>query len=224
MTLINRRNALFGTIGQIASVGTLALFGHGLTIDLAEAAPKKAAGARGKTVERWMNGWMSPRPGFSSARRMPVGPLHVSRFREPMYFLTRQIGWKPNDNQTKKLEAVEVPVGFVTDFASIPQVFWSILRPDGEYTYPAIIHDYLYWTQTRPREEADEIFRFGMQDFEIPAWKVNTIYQAVRAAGGVAWDGNARLKGQGEKRVLKVFPEDPRTRWRDWKARPDVFA
>ena len=49
-----------------------------------------------------------------------------------------------------------MPTGFVTDFASIPPIFYSVLRPDGEYAYAAVIHDYLYWTQTRPREDADE--------------------------------------------------------------------
>jgi hypothetical protein len=77
--------------------------------------------------------------------------------------------------------------------------------------------------QTTSREDADEIFRLGMQDFEINSATVGIIYRAVRLAGSSAWQQNAKLKASGEKRVLKIFPEDPRLRWQDWKKRPDVF-
>lgn len=39
---------------------------------------------------------------------------------------------------------VHVPVGFVTDFASIPRMFWSIMPPEGWYGKAAVLHDYLY--------------------------------------------------------------------------------
>lgn len=169
-----------------------------------------------RTVAAWMAEWMQ-------AARAPGGVLHLSRFKDPIYFLTRPgVGWKPNAGQ-ERYQPVEVPVGFVTDFTSIPRVFWSLLRPDGEYTYPAIVHDWMYWTQERPREEADEIFRLGMQDFAIDGATVATIYNAVRLGGGTAWRGNARLKEGGERRILKVFPDDPRIRWSEWKRRPEVF-
>jgi hypothetical protein len=103
-------------------------------------------------------------------------------------------------------------------------MFWSLLRPDGVYTYPAIVHDYMYWMQDRPREVADEIFRFGMQDFNIDRVTVTAIYEAVRLGGGSAWNSNAKLKHEGEKRVLKEFPQDPKISWDDWKRRPDVFV
>src|SRR5262249_26219157 len=123
----------------------------------------------------------------------------------------------------ERYRSVNVPIGFVTDFASIPRIFWSLLRPDGRYTHPAIVHDYLYWTQTTSREDADEIFRIMMEDFSIGTVIITTIHSAVRLAGGMAWDSNAKLRAGGEKRILKRFPEDPRTTWEDWKRRPDVF-
>ncbi len=40
---------------------------------------------------------------------------------------------------------LEVPAGFVTDFASIPRIFWSLLSPtDLRYSKPAVVHDYGY--------------------------------------------------------------------------------
>ena len=166
-------------------------------------------------IEEWMTAWMSS--------KLPVGALHVGRFVEPVYYLTKPIQWKPNPGQEDKYKAVDVPIGFVTDFASIPRVFWSLLRPDGEYTYPAILHDFLYWTQERPRDVADQIFKIGMEEFSISKTTIGTIYEAVRLGGASAWESNAKAKGNDEKRVLKQFPADPRTRWADWKRLPDVF-
>ena len=40
--------------------------------------------------------------------------------------------------------AIRVPVGFVTDFASIPRVFWDWIPPTGAYGKAAVVHDYLY--------------------------------------------------------------------------------
>lgn len=42
---------------------------------------------------------------------------------------------------------VEVTVGFVTDFASVPRMFWSIIPPWGKYGKAAVIHDWLWREQ-----------------------------------------------------------------------------
>jgi Protein of unknown function (DUF1353) len=165
-------------------------------------------------ADEWIKKWMKSLGSVSE-------PLHLGRFSDRMYFLRKAIGWKPNPGQD--LPEINVPVGFVTDFASIPRVFWSLLPPDGQYTYPAIIHDYLYWDQSISRDKADMILRYAMEDFKVNSVTIETIYAGVRAGGGFAWDGNASLKQSGENRILKIFPEDPTIRWLDWKRRNDVF-
>jgi len=170
-----------------------------------------------RTAEEWMNAWMN------SPQRGEEGTLFLGRFVEPIYFLTKPITWKPNPEQ-KGYQPVTAPVGFVTDLASIPRPFWSFLRPDGGYVYSAILHDYMYWTQTRSRETADTIFKLGMQDFDVKPTIIDTIFRAVRLGGGSAWEDNQKQKRAGEKRFLRVFPEDPRTRWADYKKRPGVFS
>jgi hypothetical protein len=162
-----------------------------------------------RTVERWMDEWMK-------RDKKAVGSLHLSRFADPIYFLTKPITWKPNPGQ-ESFEAVTVPIGFVTDFASIPRIFWSVLPPDGRYTYPAILHDYLYWTQERPRGVADSILKFGMEDFSVASVTSNAIYAAVHTFGGSAWNENTKLKSRGEKRILKRFPDEPTVTWADWR-------
>ncbi|WP_271519133.1 DUF1353 domain-containing protein [Bradyrhizobium sp. CCBAU 53380] len=166
-------------------------------------------------IKQWMEEWIR-------LDKKPVGPLHVGRFAERMYFLLRPIRWEPNPNQAG-YSAVTVPTGFVTDFASIPRVFWSALPPDGQYTYPAIVHDYLYWSQAGSREDADSILKFGMEDFGIGAPTVTAIYEAVRAFGQSAWDANTRLKAAGERRILCRYPDNPTTAWDDWKKTPGVL-
>jgi hypothetical protein len=166
-------------------------------------------------IARWMNEWM--------VRKAPAGTLHVSRFKDGIWFLTKPIGWKPDGSANERFKPLEVPTGFVTDFASIPRVFWSLLPPDGEYTYPAILHDYLYWIQERTREESDEILKLSMQEFGIRSSIVTAIYNAVRIGGGASWSENERIKKRGEKRILVQFPDDPRIRWTDWKKKEGVF-
>jgi Protein of unknown function (DUF1353) len=168
------------------------------------------------TAEQWMDRWMS-------VDRAPGGILQISRFKEPMYFLLKPISWTPNRGQERNA-LVDVPIGFVTDFASIPRAFWSFLPTDGDYAYAAVIHDFLYWTQTRPRAAADEILKLAMQDFKIDRVIIEVVYRAVRVGGSSAWSANAKLKASGEGRVLKVFPTDPTTSWNDWKSRPGMFA
>ncbi|WP_316227166.1 MULTISPECIES: DUF1353 domain-containing protein [unclassified Bradyrhizobium] len=181
----------------------------------ASAARKKAQIS--SQVEAWMNRWMT-------GEKKLGGAMRVSRFRDPIYFLIAPISWTPNLNDAGKYQAVEVPTGFVTDFASIPPIFFSVLRADGEYAYAAVIHDYLYWTQMRTREEADEIIKLAMRDLKVDSVKLTAIYEAVRHFGGKAWNDNARLKSQGEKRILIKFPDDPTINWEEWKKQPGVFA
>lgn len=183
---------------------------------LAETMVKKGAEAYVDPVamEAWMNTWMSARD--------PVGTLHMSRFKDRTYFLLKQIGWRPNPGGPK-LPAVSVPKGFVTDFASIPRILWSILPPDGDYTYPSIIHDYLYWTQNTSRAIADEVFKSAMIDFKISSSEINSIYSGVRAGGQAAWNSNEKLRKSGERRILKKFPESPIISWAEWKTDKSNF-
>jgi Protein of unknown function (DUF1353) len=168
-------------------------------------------------VEKNRSAAANPRsPEAPSFLANPTNSLYLSRFADPVYFLTRPLSWKGS-----KYEGVEVPVGFVVTFDSVPQ---SLIRPEGDFIIPMIIHDYLYWTQAKSREVSDEIFRLALQDFAVDQKMISTFYQAIRAFGQQAWDDNARLKAQGEKRVLKEFPKDPKTRWSDWKTRPGVFS
>lgn len=176
-----------------------------------------------QSSDEWMSQWMRESQSTASGDGAPAGLLYVGRFADPVYFLREAISWKPNPPEQGAYNPVQVPVGFVTDFASVPRLFWSALRPDGLYAYAAIIHDYLYWEQPLPRKTCDEILKLCMQDFGVGALSKWAIYAAVRMGGGSAWSENASLKVAGEKRILKRFPDDPTIQWVQWKTRADIY-
>jgi hypothetical protein len=178
------------------------------------------AAALSNVAEATQKDWFDEVLGSGKAVK---GGLKLYRFSDEIYAITSPINWSPNPDSAKELKKVEVPAGFITDFASVPRIFWSILPRDGLYVYPAIIHDYMYWMQDGARDIADETLREGMQDFKVDTISINAIYWAVRAGGGSAWAGNAKLKEKGDKRIIRKFPEDPLVSWLDWKKDAAVF-
>ncbi len=78
---------------------------------------------------------------------------------------------------------ITVPVGFITDFASVPRApiaFW--LTGDTAHE-PAVIHDYLYATGLLPRALADSVLLEAMAVEGVPSWRRYAMYYAVRAFG-----------------------------------------
>lgn len=181
--------------------------------------PARAVGKEEYADPEAADKWLYP---LLHAPGAVAGALHIGRFRDRIYYLDKKIQWKPGPGQSGP--EVVVPAGFVTDLASIPRIFWSVLPTDGVYTFPAIVHDYLYWTQTLPREVADDVLRQGMDDMKVPAVDAWAIHKAVRLGGGGAWEKNTELRAQGERRLLIKFPDDPTINWSDWKKRPDCCA
>lgn len=91
-------------------------------------------------------------------------------------------------------DIVLVPVGFVTDGASIPKIFWSIIGSPftGKYKKPALIHDYLYATHLTSRKRADSIFIEGMKYLGVSRVKRVLMWLAVKIGGGFIWKNSKR--------------------------------
>lgn len=107
--------------------------------------------------------------------------------------------------------------GFLTDFASIPRLVWSILAPwNYKYTPACLPHDEGYekagkltlwtwdgvtWSPVRAelsRRAVDDLMYWGMVARKTPAWKVKAIYSAVRVGGWLAWrNSKKRIKAGG---------------------------
>jgi hypothetical protein len=150
-------------------------------------------------------------------------PAPVVPFADWDYYYTKGvIDWEPPTGSLPAL-AVKIPIGFVTDLASIPRVFWNLLPPQARYTYPAIVHDYLYWEQPCDRDTADRVLKLAMQEMEVGEATILSIYEAVHLGGASSWSSNAEAKGNGESRFLKRFPDTVHTTWAIWKANADNF-
>lgn len=100
-------------------------------------------------------------------------------------------------------DVVDVEVGFMTDFASIPRCFWLFLPRWGKYGNAAVIHDWLYWSQGRSRTEADTIMFEAMGILDVPSWQRYPIYWAVRYFGFMAWARNQWDRKAGFDRVFR---------------------
>ena len=99
---------------------------------------------------------------------------------------------------------VTVPLGFITDFASIPRLLWIFYPKWGKYGNAAVIHDYLYWDQIFSRKRADEIFLEGMEVLGVGKFYRKMIYYGVRMFGWMAWEDNKKRKREGKKKIIDL--------------------
>jgi len=87
---------------------------------------------------------------------------------------------------------IDVPAGFITDFASVPKIVWNILPPDGPYGRAAVVHDYLYSTKglggELTRAQCDGILLEAMKALAVGGLVQAVIYRAVRLFGQSHWD------------------------------------
>lgn len=98
---------------------------------------------------------------------------------------------------------INVSMGFLTDFASVPWfVQWWIPRW-GKYGNPAILHDWLYWNQydDMTRAEADRTLLDAMHVTGVDILRKYAIYGAVRCFGWFAWLRNKEDRDSGFARV-----------------------
>ena len=95
-------------------------------------------------------------------------------------------------------DTIEVPVGFISDGASIPRIFWTIIGSpwSGKYAKAAVIHDFLYVRQFYTRKKSDLIFLEGMKVLGVSWWKRKAMYWAVRIASGIPWNKYKEMKDE----------------------------
>jgi hypothetical protein len=81
-----------------------------------------------------------------------------------------------------------VPVGFYTDFASVPRlgIVYALL---GDRAHePAVIHDWLYYCAITTRKMADDILMEAMEVINLPWYQRYPILLGVRIGGWAAWN------------------------------------
>lgn len=85
--------------------------------------------------------------------------------------------------ESDKIGQVVVPVGFVTDFASVPRIpyVFDIAGDKGDMS--GTVHDYLYdkdCTLPVSRRQADKVLKEGLIAQGVPKWIAFMMYVAVR--------------------------------------------
>jgi len=93
-------------------------------------------------------------------------------------------------------EKIEVPMGMMTDFGSVPKPLWGIISPIGRATRGFVLHDYLYQQQTYTRFKSDNILLEALEVLGLNWFKRWSIYLGVRAGGWVAWNGHTKEKNK----------------------------
>ena len=104
-------------------------------------------------------------------------------------------------------DTVNVPVKFMTDFASVPRLLWIFLPQWGKYGNAAVIHDWGYWSKERSKQQTDLIFLEGMKVLGVPPFKRTVMYLAVHLFGWWAWWSAGKRRARNEKKVAFRIPE-----------------
>jgi len=120
-----------------------------------------------------------------------------------------KLGHLPSDSVLINIKVnqlvIHVPPTFSTDLASVPRPLWWLIAPT-DMARAAVIHDFLYSllecyisytpnltkkSKAKLRKLCDQVFYFAMVDSEpeIPMWKINAAYSAVRLFGWTAIKG-----------------------------------
>lgn len=142
-------------------------------------------------------------------------PYDMVPINDKQYVVTKDIhiDWiYPGNGKRYKIVVYK---GYITDFASVPRIFWNIIKPDGTYRLAAIAHDFLYGFQGCPRildtwyffkqeteggdwvpanarlikSEVDDLFKQLMLEAGTAPNKAGTMHLAVKLFGGGAWNG-----------------------------------
>ena len=79
---------------------------------------------------------------------------------------------------------ITVPKQFITDFESIPRMFWWLFSPGNSNSVkPSVIHDFLCKMRTVEWIKAHKIFLEAMKANNVSWIKRTMLYQAVRWFG-----------------------------------------
>lgn len=99
-------------------------------------------------------------------------------------------------------EDFEVPMGFWTDFASIPRIIWPIISPH-EIGKGPIPHDFGYYSGLKDKGYWDKVLYACMEYEDITSWKLSPVYRTVSWFGGFTWK-KYRKQGGTLEQLLKV--------------------
>ncbi|MDI9874647.1 DUF1353 domain-containing protein [Flectobacillus rivi] len=103
---------------------------------------------------------------------------------------------KPVRFKVSQYGTIIIPQGYITDFASSPQILWWFVPPIGKYNRATLLHDFLYenrilgfnYSNREARKIADDTFLLIANQTD-PKAKIKhyIMYLALRLFGGFRW-------------------------------------
>lgn len=84
-------------------------------------------------------------------------------------------------------QKIIIPAGYITDFATVPRLLWSIIPPIGRHNRAALLHDYLYDNRIGSRIFADKLFKKILLEDGVGRLKAEIMYLGVRIGGRKWW-------------------------------------
>jgi len=95
---------------------------------------------------------------------------------------------------SKQWGTIEVPIGFVTNFASVPKSLRNIVDDDDPcILYGSVIHDWLYtnkgtWSDYKiTRSACDEVLCEAMALCHADTWKILAVRSTLQIFGAAHW-------------------------------------
>lgn len=112
--------------------------------------------------------------------------LHTVAVKGGKFRLTKELQFR-----SKKYDKIiTAPIGYCTDFASLPRVARLIINRNGKSRHASVIHDVCYSKNLTSRKAADDIFLEAMKCSGVNYFVRQTMYLAVRAGGWLYFDKN----------------------------------
>ncbi len=99
-----------------------------------------------------------------------------------------------------------VPIGFHTDFASVPRLGIVYAMLGDRAHEPAVVHDWLYYAGLTTREKADNVLMEAMIVLGLSFWQRYPIYWGVRMGGWKSWNDHRR-DGHPESGKFSTSPD-----------------
>lgn len=107
-------------------------------------------------------------------------------------------------------ELIQVPAGFVTDFASVPRVPIAYLLTANCGHEAAVLHDWAYTTHFIDRSKADSLFAEALKAGGEPDWRSGLMWLGVRVGGSGPWDSAGQRQAEHvAQAIVNLQPEAP---------------
>jgi hypothetical protein len=153
----------------------------------------------------------SNNPALAPAARHELPNVPAVRWftdRHRQFVLIEPFKYQPPNSS----EAIVVPAGFVTDFASIPDPMKMFFGP-SVHDLPALVHDFLYWRQSCTREQADKVFYQALDYFGVSKVRRKLIEWGLGLRGEKAYRTNASDRNARLPRIVPNYNSIPVTTW-----------